>query len=409
MKKLIILGFSLLSAAFLLTNCGGKDDSKPVFTIVFDGQGKVENDTIFAEGKVTIAEPTEPKTDYFNFAGWYKEKECINQWNFNTDKVDAPITLYAKWVNIGNFTVTFDTKGRGVAPESITVECGSKIEKPESPDNPDYYVSSWYKDEACLFSPWDFENDRVTEDITLYARWKSKIAGYKYYGAELYSKESFKYGRFEARMKMSYAPGCISSMFLYYNNSDTDKDTLWNEIDIEVLGKDSSKIQTNIITGNRNKRITSEQVYASGTGLNTDYHTYVIEWTPDYIAWYLDGVEMRRTTPSNDEIGQMETMIKSESLRFNVWSDKSVEWVGSINPNKIPSAQYIDYVKVEKYDTEKKEFTELWKDDFDTFNSNRWGKGDWPIGQVTLKPANVTIEDGNLVLNITKETLYVKY
>lgn len=406
MKKFVILGLSLLSLACLITSCNGKDDSKPIFTVVFNGQEKVENDTISVEGITLITEPTEPKTDYFNFAGWYKEKECINQWNFNTDKVDAPITLYAKWVIAGTYTVSFSTK-KGIAPESYTVDCGSKIQKPE-PTDEDFYLFGWYKDASFMF-PWDFENDRVTEDITLYARWKSKIAGYKYYGAELYSKESFKYGRFEARMKMSYAPGCISSMFLYYNNSDTDKDTLWNEIDIEVLGKDSSKIQTNIITGNRNKRITSEQVYASGTGLNTDYHTYVIEWTPDYIAWYLDGVEMRRTTPSNDEIGQMETMIKSESLRFNVWSDKSVEWVGSINPNKIPSAQYIDYVKVEKYDTETKEFTELWKDDFDTFNSNRWGKGDWPIGQVTLKPANVTIEDGNLVLNITKETLYVKY
>lgn len=407
MKKLLFIGLSLLSLLFV-TSCE-KDESKPQFTVAFDCQGYGDAiDTIIVEGTALINEPDEPQADYFNFAGWYKEKECINQWNFSTDKVNANITLYAKWVNIGNYTVTFDTKGRGVAPESLTIACGSKIEKPEDPTDDDYYLYGWYKD-ASYMTAWDFDNDRVTGDITLYARWKSKITGYKYYGAELYSNQSFKYGRFEARMKMSYASGCISSMFLYYNDSDTDNDTLWNEIDIEVLGKDSSKIQTNIITGNRNNRITSEQVYASGFGLNSDYHTYVIEWTPDYIAWYLDGVEMRKTTPSDDAKNQMITMIKDESLRFNVWSDKSVSWVGKIDPTRLPSAQYIDYVKVSSYDTETKEFTELWQDDFDTFNSTRWGKGNWSLGQVTLDKNNVAIEDGNLVLKITKEAIYANY
>jgi len=44
---------------------------------------------------------TEPvamtKTGYF-FEGWYKEADCINQWNFYSDYVTANITLYAKWV-----------------------------------------------------------------------------------------------------------------------------------------------------------------------------------------------------------------------------------------------------------------------------------------------------------------------
>lgn len=409
MKKLIILGLGLLSLATLVTGCGGKDDSKPVFTIVFDGQGKVENDTILAEGKIKIAEPAEPKTDYFNFAGWYKEKECINQWNFNTDKVDAPITLYAKWVNIGNFTVTFDTKGRGEAPESITVECGSKIEKPENPTDEDFYLYGWYKD-ANYMTEWNFENDRITENTTLYARWKSKISGYKYYGAELYSKQSFMYGRYEARMKMAFAPGCISSMFLYYNNSDTYNDTLWNEIDIEVIGKDSTKFQSNIITGKKNAQITTEQMHIStDKPYNTDYHTFVIEWTPEYISWSVDGVEMRRTDATNDVKDQLKTMIRTESLRFNLWSSQSTSWVGKFDNKRLPIAQYIDYIKVSKYDTETKDFTELWTDDFDTFNSTRWGKGNWTIGQVTLNPTNVTVEEGNLVLRLTKEPIYAKY
>lgn len=54
-------------------------------------------------------EPPTPTREGYTFGGWYKEAECINQWNFETDKV-APkqyddyvctyqiIQLFAKWI-----------------------------------------------------------------------------------------------------------------------------------------------------------------------------------------------------------------------------------------------------------------------------------------------------------------------
>ncbi len=38
-----------------------------------------------------------------------------------------------------------------------------------------------------------------------------------YSGAELYSNNTFMYGRYEARMYMAAGNGLVSSMFLYYN------------------------------------------------------------------------------------------------------------------------------------------------------------------------------------------------
>ncbi|MBR7035656.1 MAG: hypothetical protein IKI25_07890, partial [Bacteroidales bacterium] len=96
-----------------------------------------------------------------------------------------------------------------------------------------------------------------------------------------------------------------------------------------------------------------------------------------------------------------------QSLRFNLWASEVEEWVGVLKPSNLPVSQYIDYVKVYSYDTETKEFSSepLWVDDFDSFNVDRWGKGDWPIGMVRLKPANVEVKDGNLVLNLTRELI----
>ena len=66
---------------------------------------------------------------------------------------------------------------------------------------------------------------------------------YSYYGAELSGVDQFKYGRFEARMKMVSIPGSVSSMFLYYDDSYKKEDVPWNEIDIEVLGKSKTSWQ----------------------------------------------------------------------------------------------------------------------------------------------------------------------
>ena len=45
----------------------------------------------------TIMKPADPTARHYSFAGWYKDKECTKNWNFETDKVTADTILYAKW------------------------------------------------------------------------------------------------------------------------------------------------------------------------------------------------------------------------------------------------------------------------------------------------------------------------
>ena len=67
------------------------------------------------------------------------------------------------------FTVTFDSQG-GSAVSSQTVASGSKATAPTTPTRSGYTFDGWYKDAACTVA-WDFDNDVVTVDITLYAKW----------------------------------------------------------------------------------------------------------------------------------------------------------------------------------------------------------------------------------------------
>lgn len=241
-----------------------------------------------------------------------------------------------------------------------------------------------------------------------------EIIGYKYYGAELYSKETFLYGRFEARMKMAYAPGCISSMFLYYNNSDVSGSKTWNEIDIEVIGTSKKRFQSNIITGDRNNKITSEEIHRVLGAIDTAYHIFTIDWTPEYVSWSLDGEVVRKTEVATDTTKQqVASLVEQESIRFNLWASSSTGWVGILKPEKVPITQHIDYVKVYDYsldpETKTPIFTEKWTDNFDgEFNTSRWNKGDWNMDLVKESPSNVYIENGELLLNLTKEPIYAK-
>ena len=67
-------------------------------------------------------------------------------------------------------TVTFNTNGRGIAPDPVIVVDGLLVNKPTDPTVEGYEVKGWYKEAECE-NIWDFDNDTVAEDITLYALW----------------------------------------------------------------------------------------------------------------------------------------------------------------------------------------------------------------------------------------------
>ena len=230
-----------------------------------------------------------------------------------------------------------------------------------------------------------------------------------YSGAELFSSETFMYGKFEARMRMAAASGLVSSMFLYYNDSYKGDPEPWVEIDIEVLGKSPASFQSNIISGSANAKKTSEKHHSISPAANETYHTYAMEWTPNYISWSIDGNEVRRTVrDSNDTKKQVEAMVKPQDLRFNLWSSEVTSWVGAFDDAVLPMYQYINWVKVYEYTPGAGEngsdFTLKWTDDFDTFDTDRWNTGNWTFDEnrVDMHPDNVIVKDGTLILAITR-------
>ena len=87
------------------------------------------------------------------------------------DKGDGTWKTAGDWTAFTpNYTVTFDANGHGTAPADQCIAEGGKVTTPTAPTATGYTFGGWYKEAGCT-NAWDFANDVVTSDITLYAKW----------------------------------------------------------------------------------------------------------------------------------------------------------------------------------------------------------------------------------------------
>jgi uncharacterized repeat protein (TIGR02543 family) len=68
------------------------------------------------------------------------------------------------------YTVRFEANGGSPAPQNQTISHGGKVTEPPAMIKTGFNFGGWYK-EAALNNQWDFDNDTVTANITLYASW----------------------------------------------------------------------------------------------------------------------------------------------------------------------------------------------------------------------------------------------
>jgi hypothetical protein len=218
-----------------------------------------------------------------------------------------------------------------------------------------------------------------------------------YKGGEIYSSQSYRNGRIEVRMRMARGSGLLSTFFTYKTGSEG-SGAFWEEIDIEVFGKDNAVAwQSNIITG-MGTRTTSEEVHTIATSLADNYHTYTLEWTPDSVTWKFDGTVVRETRG-----GQAGSLTNPQTLRFNIWAANIPEWVGAFDEGALPQYQFVNWIKYYRY--EGGQFVLDWTDEFDSFNGGRWARANWTFAEnlADFDPNNVVVQNGTLVLALTRE------
>lgn len=218
-------------------------------------------------------------------------------------------------------------------------------------------------------------------------------------GAELYTAESYSYGRFEARVQFAGGDGVVSSFFLWKSGSEM-ADVYWNELDLETIWADC-ELKTNALYGLPEANHTG----SGGTegGWCTGFHTYAFEWTPDYVAWLVDGNELRRETGADSIAFRDNASAEGMQVHFNVWPGDST-FGGNFTEAILPVHEYINWVQYSSY--ANGEFTLEWREDFggSTVPAG-WETGTWdsPKGLSTHMPENVSFIDGYAIISLTTD------
>src|ERR1022692_1081508 len=215
--------------------------------------------------------------------------------------------------------------------------------------------------------------------------------------AELYGTQAYFYGRFEARVQFAPGEGVVSSFFLWKDGSSST--TSWNELDFEKANA-TCRLQTNIWTGTGTQ---SAEFDTPTFNICGGYHTYAFDWTPDYIAWFIDGNQIRKVTGAS-VTEYTKNASQGMVMHLNVWVGNS-NFGGTLDPSILPVNQYIGWVQYSSYANGA--FEPQWREEFGgaTIPSS-WAVGNWasPFNLSTHNPANVSFVDDVAVLSMTADS-----
>ncbi|NNK81626.1 MAG: glycoside hydrolase family 16 protein [Flavobacteriaceae bacterium] len=170
------------------------------------------------------------------------------------------------------------------------------------------------------------------------------------------NKQSWKYGKIAARIKLPYGQGIWPAFWMLGANIDENGgDTPWpqtGEIDIiELYGsKDDGVIESNIHYADKFNKHAS--IGATAFKLNEGkfadaFHVFELEWDESKLSWFVDGEEFSTVDITGEELTEFH---KEFFILLNI--AVGGEYAGRPDKNSVfPQFMYIDWVRVYKKKT----------------------------------------------------------
>ncbi|MGH1421774.1 MAG: glycoside hydrolase family 16 protein [Hyphomonas sp.] len=149
-------------------------------------------------------------------------------------------------------------------------------------DNKAWQIADFYYPSKVHLAAWvaentDFENGRLSLELN-----RNRVDYKPYSGAEYQRRGFYHYGRYEVVMQAAAGSGTVSSFFTHTNETFGDPH---DEIDIEFLGKDTTRLHINYFTNGEG----AGSVYIPlGYDAAEEFHLYAFEWSPEEIKWFVD-------------------------------------------------------------------------------------------------------------------------
>jgi beta-glucanase (GH16 family) len=164
-------------------------------------------------------------------------------------------------------------------------------------------------------------------------------------------KYALKYGRVEARMKLSSGMGAWPAFWMLPAGASNWPFT--GEIDImEAKHRNPQSIDGTIHYDGGGYHYTGRS-YASPTDLSTEFHVYAVEWGPNIIKWFIDGNLFHTATPNTTVNGGWPFNDQQFYIILNLAVGSAGTPYTSVNgagvtpiPGDFPAKLQVDYVRV---------------------------------------------------------------
>jgi beta-glucanase (GH16 family) len=171
-----------------------------------------------------------------------------------------------------------------------------------------------------------------------------------YTSARLLTKNKFSqaYGRFEARIKIPYGQGIWPAFWMLGDNINTAGWPNCGEIDImENIGKEPSIVHGTFHGPGYSgaQGISAAYALPNGQKFSDDFHTFAVEWEPNVMRFYVDGLLYKTRTPADLPAGKSWVFDHPFFIILNV----AVGGGFPGNPDAttvFPQQMLVDYVRV---------------------------------------------------------------
>ena len=214
--------------------------------------------------------------------------------------------------------------------------------------------NGWGNNELQYYT--DRPENVVVEDgmLKITAR-KENFEGAGYTSARILTKGLFeqKHGRFEARMKLPFGKGMWPAFWLLGSNIDDIGWPFCGEIDIMENGGSNPTVVNGAIHGpgySGGNAILKKYEFPDSR-VDTEFHLYGIEWTQNFINYYIDDVLYFQLKPERleeeDGLDSSDWVFNNNPFFMIINLAVGGNFDGNPTPATLfPQTMYVDYVKV---------------------------------------------------------------
>lgn len=206
-------------------------------------------------------------------------------------------------------------------------------------------LCGWGNSEQQYYSD-SQENIRVENGSLVITAKEDILGGLSYSSARITSlkKIDFRYGRFEARIKMPKTQGMWPAFWMLPTEKVYGGWPRSGEMDIiEMIGSKPGRAVGTLHTGLPHTYISGYYDLPTGETFADSFHVFTMEWEPDSINFLVDGIKYHQLTPN--DISPWEPFLEDFYLILNL--AVGGQWPGPVDPTtELPQTLEVDYVRV---------------------------------------------------------------